>query len=91
LQAEQLPVGTVSAEAYTSRAICWRVLAKRLDWRSFAWAPEDDAAGIGTLDLRTLQGYSGQTTGEVSRRPALAPHPSFFTRATFLLASRQRC
>jgi len=64
--AEQLPVGTVSAEAYTSRAICWRVLAKRLDWRSFAWAPEDDAAGIGTLDLRTLQGYSGQTTGEAA-------------------------
>jgi len=64
--AEQLPVGTISAEAYTSRAICWRVLAKRLDWRSFAWAPEDDAAGIGTLDLRTLQGYSGQTTGEAA-------------------------
>ena len=79
LQAEQLPVGTISAEAYTSRAICWRVLAKRLDWRSFAWAPEDDAAGIGTLDLRTLQGYSGQTTGEVSRRPTLAPHPYHFS------------
>jgi len=29
LQAEQLLVGTSSAEAYTGRAICWRVLAHR--------------------------------------------------------------